>query len=102
VEEFRRTYYRPVNELLETFPSRQERIADVEVRAVYAESADLFVVISADLFERAIVAPDRIGRAALQDVNQNADLGGDGIYVRLGESWSDELMRLQPQERSTQ
>lgn len=99
--EFRNTYYRPFDELLATFPIRQERVAGYEVRAVHAVSADLFVGISDQYLEDSAVVLERIGRQqrrALRDAEQNAYLGVDGIYVRLGESWNDELMRLQPQE----
>ncbi|MCH6485379.1 hypothetical protein MMG85_17645 [Pseudoxanthomonas sp. LH2527] len=98
--EFRSTYYRPFEELLATFETRQEQIGGQEVRVVYSESSDLFLGLSQG--EDGVIeqpAQVRRRREPIRDVQRNAYLGSDGIYVRLGASWSDELMSLEPQER---
>ncbi len=102
-DEFRRTYYRPFEQLLEAFPVQDEQIGDHHIRVIRSESADLFVGI-ADEYVRAGSAPladqiNRRSRPAIRDAERNAYLGADGIYVRLGDSWNEELMQLQPQER---
>ena len=102
-EEFRRTYYRPFEVLLATFPVQEERIGDHQVRVIRSESADLFIGIATEYVHAAKtpLVGDAVRRPtpALRDAEGRAYLGSDGIYVRLGESWSEELMRMQPQER---
>lgn len=102
-EEFRRTYYRPFEELLAAFPAQEERIGNHNVRVIRSESADLFVGI-ANEYVQAVKAPlagevPRRPTPEVRDLDRKAYLGSDGIYVRLGESWNEELMQLQPQER---
>ena len=100
-EEFRTTYYKPFEELLVAFPVRRERIGGEDVSVVYAESSDLFLGLSRDRvggWDVGLLGPLG-GREAIRDETASAYLGADGIYVRLGDSWSDELMRLEPQER---
>lgn len=100
-EEFRAAYYRPFEQLLAAFPVQRERIGEEEVSVVYAESSDLFIGLSQDRVRGRgveLLGPQG-GRNAIRNEAGDAYLGSDGIYVRLGDSWSDELMRLEPQER---
>lgn len=105
-EEFRRTYYRPFENLLAEFPVHEERIDDHDVRVIRSESADLFVGIVDEYVQAAKVPLTgevlRRATSAVRDSDRKAYLGSDGIYVRLGESWSEDLMQLQPQERRVQ
>lgn len=100
-EEFRETYYRPFRQLFDSFETYELDLNDYDIRAVRSGSADLMVGISERRIQevaRRRFEPDRPVQPIF-DEDGESFLGIDGVYVRLGKSWRDERMQLQPQER---
>lgn len=97
-EQFREVYYRPFRSLFEKLPSKEEIVADRRIRTVQIDSSDL--VVGLDEVRAREPAMERAGAFADVEAEENSFLGMDGIYVRVGESWRDELMRQEPQVRS--
>lgn len=95
-ELFRSKYYEPFNSVLNAFEAHDEVIDGQEVRAVTFEDSDLTVGLSLHMLDRGNDLPLRRARS---DPSRSAFLGVDGVFIRLGSSWSDEMMRLEPQSR---
>lgn len=93
---FRTKYYEPLTSVLNAFEAHDEVIDGQEVRAVTLENTDLTVGLS---LQMALRGDDVLHRRPLSAAANSAFLGADGVYIRLGSSWSDEMMRLQPQSR---
>jgi hypothetical protein len=96
--QFRETYYRPFRSLFENLPTKEEVIFNRHIRTVRIESSDLVVGIDEARAEDAGVPG--IGEFGEVVAGERAFLGKDGVYVRLGEAWEQQLMRQEPQTRS--
>lgn len=99
--ELKEGYYRPFERLFTTLRDRTttEMIGDQEFRIVPVETADLEV-------GRAVAHSRHVGleyQRFWQGIHREGRVavGGDGILVRLGRSWSEENMRLEPQSRDS-
>jgi hypothetical protein len=98
IDEFKSAYYAPLESVI------QERVrAGGEIRTGGREYA-MAAVPELDLrigLQRDDAAGQRTVTAVRQPTDTNAlrFVGEDGVVVQLGESWSADLMRLQPWQR---
>jgi hypothetical protein len=106
-DEFLAAYYQPFRAMFEQIPTRVEQISGRRVILVESDFADLSIGVA----ENALSAPD-VNSLTADDEKKSGEhgviaeksgerefLGIDGVFVRLGASWSDGLMRLEPQVR---
>jgi hypothetical protein len=102
--EFLAAYYQPFRAMFAQIPTRVEQITGRRVILVESDFADLSIGVA----ENALSAPDANSPEAA-DEKESGEHGGiagksgereflgiDGVFVRLGASWSDGLMRLTP------
>jgi hypothetical protein len=97
--EMKEGYYRPFNRLFEEFSDRTriQTVAGEEFQVISLENADLVIGRKAD----EMVDARQTARPSQSRIHGEGRLavGGDGIMVELGPSWSEENMRLEPQSR---
>lgn len=97
-DQFREVYYRPFKSLFEDRPTKEETVSNRRIRTVRLDSCDLVVGVD----EMRINEPEypEVGVLGAEVLDPRAFLGIDGIYVRLGDSWDEGLMRQEPQVRT--
>jgi hypothetical protein len=95
-------YYRPIERMLDERADLVEivQIGNRSFETVRVPDADLRVGLQLEV--RRGVARRRLeARRRITRPEARATEGADGVLVQLGESWSTENMRLEPQERSS-
>lgn len=91
-------YYRPFREWLPEAPeARQEQIGNRVYRVAYLPEVDISVGCSEDLLR--VDPVEGVVRRRQRFSTDNQYEAPDGLLVRVGELWSEENMRRQPQER---
>jgi hypothetical protein len=95
--ELKAAYYAPFRALLGANARRQEEIRGRRIDIVRLDSSDLEVGLSEELVSEASVAV--LLKGDVQNAGSYEFLGIDGIYVRLGSSWTEDRMRTEPQSR---
>jgi hypothetical protein len=105
--EFLAAYYQPFRSMFEQIAPRAEQIRGRRVLFADSDFADLSIGVD----EKVLLAPNSTntgeageeesgGQHALFDgAGAREFLGIDGVFVRLGASWRDGLMQLDPQVR---
>jgi hypothetical protein len=93
-------YYRPFREWLRSVPNaRDEIIGQQKFRLADMPEVNISVGLREDILLGEIVAQPQVafgGRFS----EEHQYVGRDGVIVRVGDLWSEENMRREPQERS--
>lgn len=92
---FEHAYYDPLRSIL----AARETVEDVviaghKLRGTRIPEADIFLGLAEQ-------QPQLVANQAIGVSSPSEYLGHDGVLVRLGQSWSDTNMRLQPHQRSS-
>jgi len=91
-------YYRPFREWLREAPNIQtEEISNRRYRVGYLPEVDVSIGIEDDLLAGS--PQDTVGGRRGRESTEHEYQAPDGLLVRVGELWSEENMRLEPQER---
>jgi hypothetical protein len=90
------SYYRPFKTRIErALTTKREELRGEAFRVAHLPELDMWVGLS----ETPPHPGGTVDQILAVDVGGREFIGPDGILVRLGTAWSDENMRLQPQER---
>jgi hypothetical protein len=92
-------YYRPFRTWLAEDPRAHDReIEGTTYRVAPVDAADVTVGVDRDVIAAELPQPKRRQPLAESEAHY---AGSDGVIVIVGPLWSDENMRLEPQERTT-
>lgn len=93
--EFERAYYDPLRSILASRGRiKRVSVAGRRLRGTRIPEADIFIALAEK-------APSAVAKKG-PDVRSSWEyFGNDGVLVRLGQSWSEANMRLQPHQRSS-
>jgi hypothetical protein len=104
-DSFLAEYYRPMLELLNEEEAFDENVGGRRYRIVAIDEADCEVGLDSGVIEAAREGRDLTARLAHvaprpNEADAKATLGLDGGLIRVGRSWSESQMALEPAERS--
>ena len=101
--QFMRDYYRPFTDLVDHNRAESIEISGQRFRVVELPGVDLRVGLSEEMRD---TVPDGTGKYLLPqktprpiEESRRIHLGSDGIVIELGETWSPEMMSLEPWDR---
>ena len=102
--QFTRDYYRPFIHLMDQTRTEAITLQGHKIRVVGLPGADLRIGLNEEIREHMLA--DKKERHLLHretanwlDESRGILLGGDGILVELGKTWSSEMMSLEPWDR---
>lgn len=94
-DDFEHAYYEPLQGIVDSRTTREDlNVAGKKFRGTEVAEADILIALP-------VQALPTVGKPALGTTSPSEYLGKDGVFVRLGSSWSQANMRLQPHQRST-
>jgi hypothetical protein len=92
-DEFEHAYYDPIRAIIESRQSTQLVISKRSFRGARIEEVDCWIAIA----EQNVLPTKKSG---LELHFSDEYLGSDGVLIRLGSSWGEVNMRLEPHLRS--
>jgi len=92
---FEHAYYEPLRSIFDSRTTREDLdVAGKKFRGARVAEADILIALP-------VQGLPTVGKPAPGTPSPSEYLGRDGVFVRLGSSWSQTNMRLQPHQRSS-
>lgn len=93
-DRFEHAYYEPLRSIFDSSTTLEDlAVAGKKFRGTRVAEADILIALP-------VQGLPTVGKSAPRTTSPSEYLGRDGVFVRLGSSWSQTNMRLQPHQRS--